>query len=112
MDVHGNDNTPEWGYCKTPGCNEPAEPLWFSGDFPDDPDLLLCYKHTGAYIAALEAENATLRAALNTAEGTVEGCRNMLVEYGVGRAYGVDFRQELTTLLAFIRAALASEGGA
>lgn len=65
-----------------------------------------------ARIAALEAENATLRAALNTAEGTVEGCRNMLVEYGVGRAYGVDFRQELTTLLAFIRAALASEGGA
>ncbi len=65
-----------------------------------------------ARIAALEAENATLRAALNTAEGTVEGCRNMLVEYGVAQAYGVDFRQELTTLLASIRAALASEGGA
>mgnify|MGYP000529468404 CR=1 FL=1 len=65
-----------------------------------------------ARIAALEAENATLRAALNTAEGTVEGCRNMLVEYGTAQAYGVDFRQELTTLLASIRAALAGEKGA
>ncbi len=47
MDVNGCDSTPEWGYCKAKGCNEPAEPLWFVNDFPDDPDLLLCYKHTG-----------------------------------------------------------------
>jgi hypothetical protein len=55
MDVHGNDNTPEWGWCKTEGCGEPAEPLWFSGGFPDDPDLLLCYEHTGQYVGALRA---------------------------------------------------------
>ena len=54
MDVHGNDNTPEWGLCETPGCSEPAEPLWFSGGFPDDPDLLLCYRHTGEHIGKLQ----------------------------------------------------------
>lgn len=53
MDVHGNDNGPEWGLCETPGCSEPAEPLWFSGGFPDDPDLLLCYRHTGEHIGKL-----------------------------------------------------------
>lgn len=53
MDVNGNDNAPEWGYCTTPGCSEPAEPLWFSGGFPDDPDLLLCYKHIGMLVGSL-----------------------------------------------------------
>lgn len=55
MDVHGNDNTPEWGYCRHPdGCREDALPLWLSGDFPDDPDLRLCQKHIGLHIARLE----------------------------------------------------------
>lgn len=53
MDVHGNDYSPEWGYCKTEGCGESAEPLWFSGGPPDDPDLLLCYKHTGEWVGRL-----------------------------------------------------------
>ena len=73
MDVHGNDNTPEWGYCKTPGCNEPAEPLWFSGDFPDDPDLLLCYKHTGAYIGDMLTERRALCDILSAPTVTTAG---------------------------------------
>lgn len=55
MDVDGNDNSPEWGYCAEPGCGEPAEPLWFSGGPPDDPDLLLCHTHTGERMGKLEA---------------------------------------------------------
>lgn len=54
------DDGPEWGYCKSPGCNEPAEPLWFAGSFPDDPDLLCCYKHTGLFIGALRTERNLL----------------------------------------------------
>jgi len=53
LDVNGYDNTPEWGYCKTEGCKEEAFPIWLSGDYPDDPDLLLCPKHIGARIKEL-----------------------------------------------------------
>lgn len=53
MDVHGNDNTPEWGFCTAPGCTNAAYPIWLSGEYPDDPDLLLCETHIGAEIARL-----------------------------------------------------------
>ena len=64
MDVNGNDNSPEWGYCTEKGCKEPAEPLWFSGGFPDDPDLSLCHKHIGTRMLAVETERDALRTAL------------------------------------------------
>ena len=53
MDVNGNDNQPEWGYCTANGCTEAAFPIWESGAYPDDPDLLLCETHIGAEIARL-----------------------------------------------------------
>lgn len=55
MDVNGNDNEPEWGYCTAPDCREAAFPIWLSGEYPDDPDLLLCERHIGAEIARLRA---------------------------------------------------------
>lgn len=45
MDVNGNDNTPEWGYCDKDGCTEPAIPCWVEGGPPDDPDDCLCPEH-------------------------------------------------------------------
>lgn len=54
IDVNGNDNQPEWGYCDAPGCPEPAYPLWYAGGPPDDPDLLLCDRHIGARILQLQ----------------------------------------------------------
>jgi hypothetical protein len=48
MDVDGNDNGPEWGYCTHPGCRHAAFPIWLSGDYPDDPDLFLCPTHIGS----------------------------------------------------------------
>ena len=56
IDVNGNDNRPEWGWCKTEGCKEEAFPIWLSGDWPDEPDLLLCPKHIGLHIASLETQ--------------------------------------------------------
>lgn len=53
MDVNGNDNQPEWGYCTAPGCHDAAFPIWLAGEYPDDPDLLLCETHIGAEIARL-----------------------------------------------------------
>lgn len=66
------DEGPEWGWCTLESCHEAAFPIWLSGGFPDDPDLLLCPKHIGAYIARLQAAededpeeaNAADRAAL------------------------------------------------
>lgn len=54
IDVNGNDNQPEWGYCAVAGCPEPAYPIWYSGGFPDDPDLLLCEAHIGARMLQLQ----------------------------------------------------------
>lgn len=59
------DEGPEWGYCEAEGCNEPAEPLWFTDGPPNDPSLILCYKHTGervgdALILARAALSETL----------------------------------------------------
>ena len=48
MDADGNDNNPEWGYCTHVGCRHEAFPLWLSGGYPDDPDLLLCHEHLGS----------------------------------------------------------------
>jgi len=45
MDVNGNDNAPEWGYCQIDGCHQPAIPCYISGGPPDDPDDLLCAEH-------------------------------------------------------------------
>ena len=45
MDVNGNDNTPEWGFCRVEGCHEAAIPCYDSGGPPDDPDDLLCADH-------------------------------------------------------------------
>ena len=50
------DNRPEWGWCKTEGCDQEAFPIWLSGDYPDEPDLLLCPKHIGARIRNAETE--------------------------------------------------------
>lgn len=52
MDVNGNDNAPEWGWCTYPGCGEAAMPIWLSGEFPDDPDYLLCPQHIGSRLNA------------------------------------------------------------
>ena len=54
VDVNGNDNAPEWGFCTVQGCREAAYPIWYSGGFPDEPDLLFCDTHIGARIATLE----------------------------------------------------------
>jgi hypothetical protein len=56
LDVNGNDNSPEWGWCRTEGCKEEAFPIWKTGDYPDDPDLLLCPKHIGELIADLSGQ--------------------------------------------------------
>lgn len=69
LDVNGNDNTPEWGYCSAEGCREGAFPIWKSGDAPDDPDLLLCPTHLGRLIGQQEADAAALREAI---EGILE----------------------------------------
>lgn len=47
MDVHGNDNTPEWGYCQVEGCANEAIPCWLpdSRYGEDDPDDRLCAEH-------------------------------------------------------------------
>jgi hypothetical protein len=50
MDADGNDNTPEWGYCTYAGCREAATPIWLSGEYPDDPDVLRCPTHLGSLI--------------------------------------------------------------
>lgn len=49
MDVHGNDNTPEWGYCQVEGCKNDAIPCYLpDSDYGvDDPDALLCAEHCG-----------------------------------------------------------------
>lgn len=44
---------PEWGYCKIDNCKEPALPMWLGGDYPDEPDLFYCHKHTGMLIKIL-----------------------------------------------------------
>ena len=56
IDVNGNDNMPEWGYCTHPDCKEEAMPIWLSGAYPDDPDLYLCLTHIGMRIAELMAQ--------------------------------------------------------
>ena len=53
IDVNGNDNQPEWGYCTYPGCTHDALPIWLSGEYPDDADLFLCEQHIGSKINAL-----------------------------------------------------------
>jgi hypothetical protein len=55
MDVDGNDNQPEWGYCTAEDCQEAALPIWLEGGYPDDADLFLCQDHIGAEIARLRA---------------------------------------------------------
>ncbi len=47
MDVDGNDNSPEWGYCQVAGCEWAAIPCYLSdSDYGvDDPDDLLCVEH-------------------------------------------------------------------
>ena len=48
MDVDGNDNTPEWGYCQVEGCGAPAIPCYLPGnEQPDDPDDTVCCAHCG-----------------------------------------------------------------
>lgn len=69
LDVNGNDNSPEWGYCTAEGCTEEAFPIWKSGAEPDDPDLLLCPKHIGELIGRLEADAAALRSIIADAVG-------------------------------------------
>jgi len=46
---------PEWGYCTETDCKEDAMPFWLSGDYPDEPDMLLCYKHIGSHVAKLRS---------------------------------------------------------
>lgn len=49
MDVHGNDNTPEWGYCTVDGCMNEANPYWFpDNEYPNDPDGKYCTEHAHA----------------------------------------------------------------
>jgi hypothetical protein len=46
MDVHGNDNTPEWGYCTKDGCEQAAMPFWLpDNEPPNDPDGFYCAEH-------------------------------------------------------------------
>jgi hypothetical protein len=63
IDVNGFDNSPEWGTCKAEGCHEDAYPIWESGAYPDDPDLLLCEMHIGREIARLRDQAAHAEAA-------------------------------------------------
>lgn len=61
LDVNGNDNRPEWGYCRAEGCREEAEPVWYPpSDYPDDPDLLLCRKHIGERLKSAQQAIAEL----------------------------------------------------
>jgi len=61
IDVDGNDNTPEWGYCTEAGCKEPALPIWLYGGYPDDADLFLCMDHIGKLIAEQKEQIAALQ---------------------------------------------------
>lgn len=110
MDADGNDNAPEWGYCRHPdGCREEALPLWFAGDFPDDPDLRLCQRHIGLHIARLE-DLLGIAAAHRSALLTI--CELVLKDYEA--AYIVlagDMTQEridCETRIAAIKNALAN----
>ena len=47
MDVNGNDNAPQWGYCQVEGCKNDAIPCYLSDGSIDDPDDLLCAEHCG-----------------------------------------------------------------
>ena len=55
IDVNGNDNQPEWGWCRGPESDNEAMPIWFGGDPDDDPDLLLCLDCIGLEIAQLHS---------------------------------------------------------
>lgn len=71
MDVDGNDNMPEWGYCTHPGCTYAAIPCYLPGNLPpDDPDDFLCADHCteagycwgcGHFCAGLESFDFNVR---------------------------------------------------
>jgi hypothetical protein len=89
MDVNGNDNQPEWGWCNAPDCKNAASPIWLSGDYPDDPDLLLCDRHIGAEIARLRK--------------TLEAAYHGLMSYACGNsatALAEEMAAEITRALA------------
>ena len=55
IDVNGNDNQPEWGWCRAPECENEAMPIWFEGGPDGDPDLLLCPDCIGLEIVHLRS---------------------------------------------------------
>jgi len=127
IDVNGNDNSPEWGWCQAEGCDETAYPIWESGGYPDDPDLLLCEKHIGETIARLRAalawyadlSNYDMWRAPRTAGGwrTDRGERARLaLEQVVARRAaehpGAALLAELTAARAVVEAARTTHNGA
>lgn len=78
IDVNGNDNTPEWGYCTVEGCKEEAFPIWLSGGYPDDPDLYLCPTHIGARILHEETARKAYEELATRAEADAAALRDAL----------------------------------
>jgi hypothetical protein len=124
MDVNGNDNTPEWGWCQE-GCGQPAEPLWLSGAYPVEPDWLLCHQHIGVRIANLNQQWAVKwektidtysnllhaeqdRSAVLQAE--IERLRVRLAEGEAIVAEGIERMQSLRAIYGIIQARRAKGG--
>jgi hypothetical protein len=81
IDVNGNDNQPEWGYCTVAGCKEAAFPIWFSGGEPDDPDLYLCPTHIGARILHEETARTAYQELATRAEANNAALRQAIQAY-------------------------------
>lgn len=80
MDVNGNDNTPEWGYCQEEGCSEPAIPCYDIGNkYPNDADALLCPSHArgmGYCPECGSADTLNLDGDPDWLAGLCRGCRD------------------------------------
>lgn len=100
LDVNGYDNQPEWGYCHKEGCKEEAFPIWKSGDYPDDPDLLLCPKHIGLLIGDRDAKLRRAEADAGWLRGLVQRAITHLDSYGEISTPIAAMAEDLEVLLA------------
>lgn len=109
IDVNGNDNTPEWGYCTVAGCEEAAFPIWLSGEEPDDPDLYLCPKHIGARILHEQTARNAYQELATRAEA-ITG--DLLVDLAAERAENAILKKALDAIDRHAVGAYTTEEGA